>query len=98
VDELGESDFDLVVARTDKTIVMIEGFGEEIAEPEMLAAIMEAHRINQDVIAMQHELVEALGLPRFEPPSVAPDPLRQTFYDRFGRELRELKAIQGKAD
>ena len=52
--------------------------------PGAFEAIMAAHRINQDVIAMQHELVEALGLPRFEPPSVTPDPLRQTLYDRFG--------------
>src|SRR4051812_22757503 len=38
-DELAESDLDLVVASTDQRIVMIEGFGEEIPEPEMLEAI-----------------------------------------------------------
>src|SRR3954470_3115889 len=83
VDELAESDLDLVVASTEKAIVMIEGFGEELPEPEMLDAIMTAHRLNQEVIALQHELVEALGLPRFEPPVVAADPFRQSLYDRF---------------
>src|SRR3954451_3899649 len=48
-DELAESDLDLVVASTDRKIVMIEGFSDELPEPEMLEAIMTAHRINQDV-------------------------------------------------
>src|SRR4051812_37944167 len=40
-DELRDSDLDLVVASTGERIVMIEGFGQEIPEPEMLVAIME---------------------------------------------------------
>src|SRR3954468_21931114 len=32
VDELADSDLDLVVASTDRTIVMIEGFGQELPE------------------------------------------------------------------
>ena len=35
---------------------MIEGFGHEMPEDEMLEAIMEAHRLNQELIALQHEL------------------------------------------
>ena len=42
---------------------MIEGFGEELPEPEMGDAIMEAHRLNQELIALQKELIEAVGLP-----------------------------------
>ena len=61
--ELEESDLDLIVASTEKAIVMIEGFGEELPEPEMGDAIMEAHRLNQEVIALQKELIEAVGLP-----------------------------------
>ncbi|MHC5541592.1 polyribonucleotide nucleotidyltransferase, partial [Singulisphaera rosea] len=98
VDEMAESDLDLVVASTSKAIVMIEGFGEELPEPEMLEAIMTAHRINQDVIALQHELVAALGLPPFETPATPADPIRQNLYERFGRELRDIKQIHGKAD
>ena len=51
--ELEESDLDLIVSSTEKAIVMIEGFGEEIPEPEMGDAIMEAHRFNQELIALQ---------------------------------------------
>lgn len=98
VDELAESDLDLVVASTSKAIVMIEGFAEELPEPEMLEAIMTAHRLNQDLIALQHELVAALGLPPFETPATPEHPLRKDLYERFGRELREIKQIQGKTE
>src|SRR4051795_13480297 len=86
VDELAESDLDLVVASTSKAIVMIEGFGEELPEPEMLEAIMTAHRLNQDVIALQHELLAALGMPPYQVAEIPADPLRQVLFDRFGHE------------
>jgi len=98
VDELAASDLDLVVASTSRKIVMIEGFGEELPEPEMLEAIMTAHRYNQEIIELQHDLVAALGLPPFEPLVPTDDPLRQTLYERFSHELRELKQIFGKAE
>ncbi len=41
---------------------MIEGFGEELPEPEMGDAIMEAHRLNQELIALQNELIDGGGL------------------------------------
>jgi polyribonucleotide nucleotidyltransferase len=97
-EELQSSDLDLVVASTSKAIVMIEGFGEELPEPEMLEAIMTAHRYNQDIIALQHELLAAMGLPPYQPPEMPADPLRQALFDRFGHELREAKQIHGKAE
>jgi polyribonucleotide nucleotidyltransferase len=89
--ELKDSDLDLIVASTDKTIVMIEGFAHEIPEPEMHEAIMAAHRLNQELIALQHELIAAAGLPPFEKVAFAVDSLRQTFYERFGHELKAAK-------
>ncbi|WP_422926204.1 polyribonucleotide nucleotidyltransferase [Singulisphaera sp. PoT] len=97
-EEQVNSDLDLVVASTNRAIVMIEGFGDEIPEPEMLDAIMTAHRYNQEIIALQHDLVAALGLPPFETPQTPDDPLRQTLYERFAHELRGIKQIHGKAD
>ena len=97
-DELKKSDLDLVVASTAKAIVMIEGFAEEVPEPEMLEAIMAAHRFNQEIIALQHELLAAMGLPPYEAPVITVDPLRAVIYERYGSELREAKKIHGKAD
>ena len=97
-EEMEESDLDLIVSSTEKAIVMIEGFGEELPEPEMGDAIMEAHRLNQELIALQKELVEAVGLPPFELPETPVDALRQTIYDRYGDALRETKQIVMKAE
>ncbi len=60
-EELENSDLDLVVASTEKAVVMIEGFGEELPEDEMGDAIMEAHRLNQEIIALQKELAGGGG-------------------------------------
>jgi polyribonucleotide nucleotidyltransferase len=98
-DEMKNSDLDLIVSSTDKTIVMIEGFSHELAETEMHDAIMTAHRYNQEVIALQHELLAAAGLPAWEKVVFTPDPLRQWIYDGFGRDLKAAKSTPGtKAD
>jgi polyribonucleotide nucleotidyltransferase len=97
-DEIKGSDLDLVVASTSKAIVMIEGFGEEVPEPEMHEAIMTAHRYNQEIIALQHELLAAAGLPPYEPPAITPDPIVAKLYDRYAHDLKDAKAIHGKAD
>src|SRR3954463_7138119 len=96
--ELQESDLDLVVASTSKNVVMIEGFGEELPEPEMLEAIMTAHRYNQEIIALQHELLAAMGLPPYQVTEAPEEPLRQILFDRYAHELRDAKQIHGKAD
>jgi len=96
--EMESSDLDLIVASTDKAVVMIEGFGEELPEPEMAEAILTAHRLNQELIALQMELVEALGLPPFEKPVVTVDPLNETIYERYGDQLRQAKQVVMKAE
>jgi len=97
-EELEDSDLDLIVASTEKAIVMIEGFGEELPEPEMADAIMEAHRLNQELIALQKELLAEVGLPPFEAPVVPAEPLRHTIYDRYGEQFRQAKQIALKAE
>ena len=97
-EELENSDLDLIVSSTEKAVVMIEGFGEELPEDEMADAIMEAHRLNQELIALQKELIEAVGLPPHEHPPATIDPLRETIYERYGEQLRENKQIVMKAE
>ena len=97
-DEMKESDLDLVVASTADRIVMIEGFGQELPEPEMLDAIMTAHRLNQEVLALQHELLAAAGLPPYQAPKIEPDPLLSRLYDRYAHDLKQAKQIHLKAE
>jgi polyribonucleotide nucleotidyltransferase len=96
--EMAKSDLDLIVASTSKAVVMIEGFGEELPEPEMLEAILTAHKMNQELIELQHELRAAAGLPPLEHAEDAPDPLIQQLHERYAGELRQAKMIQLKAD
>jgi polyribonucleotide nucleotidyltransferase len=97
-DEGKNSDLDLVVASTSRRIVMIEGFGQEIPEPEMADAIMTAHRYNQEIIALQHELLAAAGLPPYEPPVIEPDPLMLVLHERYARALKDAKSVHIKAE
>src|SRR4051794_33418551 len=97
-EEMQQSDLDLVVASTSKAVVMIEGFGQELPEPEMLEAILAAHKYNQEIIALQHELLNAMGLPPYELPQIAPDSLRDVIFEKYAAAIREAKQIHGKAD
>jgi polyribonucleotide nucleotidyltransferase len=96
--EMAASDIDLIVASTERAVVMIEGFMQELPEPEALAAILEAHRINQELIGLQRELREAAGLPPIEHPAEQPDALVQQLHERYANDLREAKRIAKKAD
>src|SRR5262249_31670391 len=93
-----DSDLDLIVASTDKAVVMIEGFADELPEPEMLEAILTAHRFNQELIQLQHSLREAAGLPPLVHPEETPDPLAQTLHERYSQALREAKMIHMKQE
>ncbi|MDB5351603.1 MAG: Polyribonucleotide nucleotidyltransferase [Planctomycetota bacterium] len=97
-EEMSKSDLDLVVASTNRAIVMIEGFGQELPEAEMAAAILEAHKINQELIDLQHRLRAAAGLPPLEHPEEIHDPLIQSLHERYSHDLRQAKTIIIKAE
>ena len=64
--ELEESELDLVVAGTDDAVMMVESEAKELTEEQMLGAVMYAHESCQDVIAKINELVKAAGKDRWE--------------------------------
>ncbi|HEU5117291.1 MAG TPA: polyribonucleotide nucleotidyltransferase, partial [Isosphaeraceae bacterium] len=97
VQEMAASDLDLIVASTSQKMVMIEGFGQELPESEMYDAIVEAHRLNQELIQLQHDLRAQAGLPPFQVPANQPDPMIQTLHEKYANDLREAKKIQVKA-
>src|SRR5262249_1897864 len=97
-EEMEDSDLDLVVASTETAAVMIQGFAHDLPRAEMGDAIMEAHRLNQEIIALQNDLFAAVGASRPERPETPADPLRQTIYARHGETLRQAKQIVMKAE
>ncbi|MEP3889365.1 MAG: polyribonucleotide nucleotidyltransferase [Hellea sp.] len=61
LDELKESELDLVVAGTSDAVMMVESEAKELTEEQMLGAVMYAHESCQDVIKAIHKLTKAAG-------------------------------------
>ncbi len=70
--QLEKSAMNLVVAGTEKAVVMVEGRTGELAEDVILEAIFFAHEGIQPIITLQNELREELGKPKrtVTPPQV----------------------------
>ncbi|HMO86788.1 MAG TPA: polyribonucleotide nucleotidyltransferase, partial [Lacipirellulaceae bacterium] len=95
-DELEASTLDLIVSGTRESVLMIEGFGRELPEDEMAAAIVEAPRVVGELCELQQELAEKVGTAKMDfqaPPSDGLlDVLRQRYYDA----ARAAKQTEGK--
>ena len=73
--QLQESDLDLVVAGTHDAIMMVEAGAKQVPENVMLEAIDLAQRTNQEILAMEDELIAKVGNPpmAFEAKSLRPE-------------------------
>jgi len=69
--ELESSGLDLVVAGTEKDVVMVEGSAKELSEAVMVDAIEFGHRALQRSIELQMDLIQRIGVEkiRFEAPA-----------------------------
>jgi polyribonucleotide nucleotidyltransferase len=63
-EDLLKSDMDLFVAGSRDDVVMVEGRFSEIAEDDVLSAIVSAHRELQPLIDIQLELMKEIGKPK----------------------------------
>jgi polyribonucleotide nucleotidyltransferase len=61
--QLQSSQLDMVVAGTEKAVLMVESEAKELSETVMLGAVMFAHREMQAVIAIIKEMVDEAGTP-----------------------------------
>ena len=62
--QLEESQLELVVAGTRAGVLMIEAGGYEVSEELVLEAIQRGQEVNQEVIALQEEMVRSVGKPK----------------------------------
>ncbi|PCK21556.1 polyribonucleotide nucleotidyltransferase [Bacillus pumilus] len=93
VEQLEQSDINLVVAGTKDAINMVEAGADEVPEETMLEAIMYGHQEIKRLIEFQEEIVKAVGKEKIDIPLYEVD---QTLADEV-KELAEadlLKAIQ----
>lgn len=96
VNQLDESDLDMIVSANEREVVMIEGFCHEISESDMVEAIKFAHGICREVIDLQKELLEKIKPVKVQ--FASPDDsaliaqMKDKYYDRF----RAAKQTEGK--
>ena len=83
--ELEESELDLVVAGTEDAVMMVESQADELTEEQMLAGVMFAHESCQDVIDAIIELAEGSAKPAWD--FEAPD---------YSKEKKAMKKIAEK--
>jgi len=71
-DQREESLLDLTVAGTKDAVIMVEGSAHELPESVMLGAVEFGHRMLQDTITLQEQLVAVAGKPKhhFDVPEV----------------------------
>jgi polyribonucleotide nucleotidyltransferase len=85
VDDLENSDINLLIAAKRDSIVMVEGGGNQIPEDELLEALYFGHEQIVPIVAMQDELRKLAGRSKreFVPPALTDDVLNRV------RELAE---------
>ncbi len=64
--DLDDSDLDMVVAGTADAIMMVEGEANEIDEETLIRAIEAAHQEIKQIVALQFELADAAGVEKWE--------------------------------
>lgn len=97
VQQMEESTLDLIVAGSEKSILMIEGFAEQLPEKEMGDAIMFAHDFIKQICKLQEDLASQLGAAYPEIPEPAANPFDEKLADVFDR-VKEAKATRMKQE
>lgn len=90
-EEMTNSTLDLIVAGSLTSVLMIEGFAQQLPEERMADAIMFAHRAIVGLCELQIELRQAVGRETTPPPEIAPNPFTEVLHQRAYSQLREAK-------
>jgi polyribonucleotide nucleotidyltransferase len=100
-DDLKRSKLDLIVAGSAESILMIEGFADQLTEERVGDALMFGHRCIVDLCRMQNELIEKVGVERvaFEAPPGNPFEgiVREEAYEKI-REARQNTQKQQRSE
>lgn len=97
--DLEESDLDLIVAGTRKAVTMIEGFAREMSEDDMLAAIEFAHKEIVRIIDAIEQLRTVAGKgPKELPAAVDTSEPFKSIQTKYYNDLRERKQTVGKIE
>lgn len=96
--ELAESKLDLIVAGSKESVLMIEGFGDQLPEEVMADAIMFGHEAISELCDLQIELAEKVGAETPEVPEPEVNPFDEILRERAYQRLRDSKVGKAKAE
>lgn len=95
---LKQSKLDLVVAGTDKAVLMVESEAKELSEEIMLASVLFGHEQMQVAIKAIQDLVAEAGKAKWDwQPSLMSDALKQTVAHLIEDDLNHAFQIQEKS-
>jgi len=99
VEQLAESDIELVVAGSRTGVIMVEGGADIVSEEEMLDAIFFGHQAMQPLIDIQESLIEVMGKEKriFEPPQTD-EALFEKIKALAADKIHAAVQIQGKME
>ncbi|MDO8490475.1 MAG: polyribonucleotide nucleotidyltransferase [Dehalococcoidia bacterium] len=97
--QLTKSDLDLVVASTSDAVMMVEAGAREVSESVMMEAIRLGHEVNQDIIRLQQQLVQACGKPKVAvKPEEKPVQLQSKLASVLGSRIPEICSIKERVE
>ena len=97
-EQMKESRLDLIVAGNKESVLMIEGFAQQLPEEQMADAIMFAHRAIVELCELQVELKQKVGGPAHPTPVVTENPFHAALREKAYSRLRDAKVSPVKAD
>ncbi|WP_456438773.1 polyribonucleotide nucleotidyltransferase [Caldithrix abyssi] len=105
IDQIENSQLELVVAGSEESIMMVEGEGKEVPEDFILEAITHAHEAIKKIIALQKEIAAELNVVKREVPELEfPEGLEEKVTElavervkkaiRIGEKIERQKALK----
>ncbi|MEP3482436.1 MAG: polyribonucleotide nucleotidyltransferase [Fuerstiella sp.] len=94
VQQMEESTLDLIVAGSSKSILMIEGFANQLPEQEMGDAIMYCHKFIKQLCKLQEELADKMGIGKPVIPEIPVNP----FEAKLANQLDAFKKAKGTTE
>ena len=95
--QLKTSQMNLVVAGTERAVLMVESEAEQLPEDVMLGGVMHGHQQMQAVINAIHDLVRDAGKPAWEwQPAPKNESLMASLVQNAGQALREAYQMRSK--
>jgi polyribonucleotide nucleotidyltransferase len=96
IEQLEESDLDMIVSGSATEILMIEGFAREMPEDEMVDAIIFAHKGIKEICELQDEFVAQCTVEKQEFVVNEDDGLFDTVKDKYFEDFKVAQLTPGK--